>query len=159
MTFNWHTPDGYFITCVIQSFWTVGGGIIVVCVIMVFSGICEIFSAFSEDIWHELKDLNELIVKYPKGFAVYDRIVITNRLYSIIELHSDVKKLALFTIKLIRIANASFYFFLSFIFQFNVIYNLILTAFFALSTPCIRTSLLNFNSVHKLQFDLKFRKW
>lgn len=73
---NWRTPKGYMIAFTIQFFWMIGGTAVVFSIISTFSGICEIFGAFSMDINRNLIDINDIVMGGEQSNTIQDRIEI-----------------------------------------------------------------------------------
>lgn len=95
MPFNWQTPKRYVLVIAIHAFWLIGGAALVISTILTFSGICEIFGAFTMDINKNLSELDDEIVSFKGKFTVDDRIKIANRFYDTIAFHSKTKELSL----------------------------------------------------------------
>lgn len=91
---NWQTPTGYMTAFAIQFLWMIGGTAVVFSIILTFSGICEIFGAFTMDINKNSIDLNDFIVSGEQKFTAHDRIEISKRLYATLEFHSMTKQLS-----------------------------------------------------------------
>lgn len=91
---NWRTPKGYMISFSIQLFWMVGGAVVVFFIILVYSGICKVFGAFSLDINKSLNDLNDIAIDAQHNKTNHNRIEIVKRFHAIVAFHSQTKQLS-----------------------------------------------------------------
>lgn len=96
MPFNWRTPKRYVIVIGIHAFWLIGGADLVISTILAFSGICEIFGAFTMDINWNFVDLNSMIVSRQYKCTVDDRIKIANKFYDTVEFHAKAQELSIY---------------------------------------------------------------
>lgn len=92
---NWRTPKGYMIAACIQTVWLLAGGAIVLSIILVLLGVCDVFGAFCIDIIKKkMADLNKIVVKANHNFTASNRIRIATEFHAIIEFHARVKQLS-----------------------------------------------------------------
>lgn len=72
----------------IQGVFLCAGAAICLGIVMVSSGICDLFGAFCTDVNQNLSELDDTITKSGQKYTALDRIKISTKFFEILDFHS-----------------------------------------------------------------------